>query len=362
MEQSSKKTTVNDSPVEKSPISPSASRYDLPNHESLKHAKQALDEIQTLDLNANPINFALFFEKNSKVDPAFAKEVEQALKFKAYNDDAAFKLFTELWTRMVQILIPTEALEEKLNIILKDVDTWLIQTESHQKAIDDNLEQAIQITQDDTLKRILGTLDHEVCALETNTKKLKDNIEASRQEINSLKDELIRANTIATTDELTNIPNRRGYRNMLKNAIEHANQKSQTFAFLLLDIDHFKQVNDTYGHLVGDGVLRYIAKILYRETKGRDYIARIGGEEFVVLLPDTCYSDAIKIANNIRQKIENKPLKVKGHPAPLHLTISIGVAMYQLGEEEDTLFERADKALYLAKEQGRNRVKGEADL
>jgi len=350
------------SPVEKQRLSPASTRYNLPNHEALKLAQQALTKIQALDLNANPIHFALFFEKLAKVDPSFAKEVEQALKFRAYNEESAFKLFTELWTRMVQTLIPTEALEAKLNTILQDVDTWLDQTHHYQKNIDSSLEQAFQIAEDEKLKQVLGALDHEVEALEADTQKLKKNIETSRSEIQVLKDELVKANTIANTDELTNIPNRRGYRSMLKNAIEHANQQGQSFAFLVLDIDHFKNVNDTYGHLVGDGVLRYVAKMLYRETKGRDYIARIGGEEFIILLPNTNYASALKVANTIRQKIENKPLKVKGHKKPLNLTVSIGIAMYQLGEEEDSLFERADKALYLAKEQGRNQVKGEADL
>lgn len=350
------------SPVEKQPISPASTRYNLPNHEALKLAQQALTEIQALDLNANPIHFTLFFEKLAKVDSAFAKEVEQALKFRAYNDEAAFKLFTELWARMVQTLIPTETIEDKINTILQDVDTWLDQTHQHQNNIDNSLEQAYQIAKNGQLKQVLSVLDHEVEALEADTQKLKKNIETSRGEIQALKDELIRANTIANTDELTNIPNRRGYRNMLKNAIENANQQGQSFAFLILDIDHFKKVNDTYGHLVGDGVLRYVAKMLYRETKGRDYIARIGGEEFVIILPNTSYTAALKVANTIRQKIEKKPLKVKGSSQPLNLTVSIGVSMYQLGEEDVSLFERADKALYLAKKQGRNLVKGEADL
>ncbi len=347
--------------VQKQPL-PSHKRYPLPNHEALKIAQAALDEIQALDLNANPIHFALFFEKLSKVDPAFAKEVEQALKFKAYNDDAAFKLFSELWTRMVQSMLPTEALENQLNKILQDVDTWFKQASGHQEKINTSIQFAHQITDNEKMHQVLDTLDNEVCALESDTQHLKHNIETSREEIQILKKEIVKANTIASTDDLTNIPNRRGYRTMLKNAMEHANENGQTFAFLLLDIDYFKKVNDTYGHLVGDGVLRYVAKILYRETKGRDYIARIGGEEFVILLPSTTYSAAIQVANSIRKKIENKPLKVKGSDKPLLLTVSVGIAMYQLGETEESLFERADKALYLAKESGRNQVKGEADL
>ena len=348
--------------IEKPPITSPENRYHLANYETLKVAQQALAEIQELDLNANPIHYTLFFEKIAQIDPNFSKEIKDAIEQHLYNDEVAFKLFTELWLTLIKKILPTQTIEGQLNTILQDVDLWFGRVEQHQQKIDQSLEKTRQHPLDPHLAETLEEIEQGVSALEAETHQLKQNIENSRDEIQTLKSELIKANTLASTDELTNIPNRRGYRRMMENAIEYANQQGHTFALLLLDIDHFKQINDTYGHLVGDGVIRYLAKVLYRETKGRDYIARIGGEEFIVILPNTSYSAALKVANTIRQKIEQSALKVRNQNHRLRLTVSIGVAIYQLGEPEETLFERADKALYLAKKQGRNRVKGEADL
>ncbi|GAB6034960.1 GGDEF domain-containing protein [Galenea microaerophila] len=350
------------SAIEKQPITSPVSRYHLANYETLKIAQQTLAEIQELDLNANPIHYTLFFEKIAQIDPNFSKEIENAIEQHLYNDEIAFKLFTELWLKLIKKLLPTQTIEGQLNTILQDIDLWFEHVEQHQQKIDRSLEKTRQHPLDPHLAKQLAIIEQGVSAIKAETRQLQQNIENSRDKIQSLKNELINANTLASTDELTNIPNLRGYRRMIENAIEYANQQGQTFALLLIDIDHFKQINDTYGHRVGDGVLRYLAKVLYRETKGRDYIARIGGEEFIVILPNTGYSAALKVANTIRKKIEQSALKVISQNQRLRLTVSIGIAIYRMGETEETLFERVDKALYLAKKDGRNRVKGETDL
>jgi diguanylate cyclase len=125
-----------------------------------------------------------------------------------------------------------------------------------------------------------------------------------------------------------------------------------------LDLDHFKNVNDDYGHLVGDSALRYISKLLKEEIKGHDEVARFGGEEFVIILSNITYDNSMKFAENLRATIEKKSLRIKDNTKPLRLTTSIGVAIYQIGESSDELFQRADKALYLAKTK-RNCVRGE---
>ncbi|MCF6253453.1 MAG: diguanylate cyclase, partial [Thiomicrorhabdus sp.] len=187
-------------------------------------------------------------------------------------------------------------------------------------------------------------------------------IEKQKDEIKRLKEELKKANFFAKTDELTNIPNRRGFNENIEEVIQLSLQSQQPFALVILDLDLFKKVNDTFGHIVGDSALRYVSKLLKEETKGRDCIARIGGEEFSIILPDISYENAIRVADNIRKKIASKTLSVKGQTKPLRLTLSSGVAIYRKGEEIETLFQRADEALYLAKNNGRNQVCGEQDL
>ncbi|AHF00859.1 deoxyguanosine kinase [Thiomicrospira aerophila AL3] len=179
--------------------------------------------------------------------------------------------------------------------------------------------------------------------------------------MDKLREDLKNAHKLAKTDSLTGIPNRHSLDEMIAEHIELAKTKAETFCMLVIDLDHFKNVNDKYGHLVGDTTLRYIAKLLDAETKGHDRIARYGGEEFIILLNKITYDNALRFAENIRNSIARKSLHIRGHKDPLHMTVSIGVAMYQIGETQDQLFQRADKALYAAKAK-RNTVRGEHQL
>jgi diguanylate cyclase len=125
----------------------------------------------------------------------------------------------------------------------------------------------------------------------------------------------------------------------------------------MIDIDHFKQVNDTHGHLVGDKVIRFIATQLSKNVKGRDIVARIGGEEFAILLPSTQLENARILAESIRTKIEKSQLKRVDNSKSLgSITISIGATCYIRGETTNEFYHRADKALYRSKHAGRNKV------
>jgi len=131
----------------------------------------------------------------------------------------------------------------------------------------------------------------------------------------------------------------------------------KTFAALMIDLDHFKSVNDTYGHHVGDETLRQVAGVLRDNVQGRDAAVRYGGEEFSVVLLDISPEDARAKAETIRQAIASRPVPVPG--GEVRITASIGVAVYPLdGETPDAVYKTADHRLYLAKENGRDRVVG----
>lgn len=163
--------------------------------------------------------------------------------------------------------------------------------------------------------------------------------------------DITRLNELATQDALTAVANRFQFDKALSHSISVAQRYERGLSILLLDIDYFKAVNDTYGHLVGDAVLKKLTQILLQGTRKSDIVARWGGEEFVILLPDTEFTSAIKLAEILRLKVAECDF------APVErVTCSIGVSRWNEGDSPDQLLKRVDKKLYAAKEGGRNRV------
>jgi diguanylate cyclase (GGDEF)-like protein len=156
----------------------------------------------------------------------------------------------------------------------------------------------------------------------------------------------------ALTDELTKLPNRRALAQRFLQEMQRARRHKNAIAFLMIDLDHFKQVNDTYGHLNGDAVLHELAQILAGSARESDVCARYGGEEFALILHETTESGAKILAERIRAKVAAATF-----PGGLKLTISIGVAATDDSALFTQLMDRADQALYAAKQGGRNQVK-----
>lgn len=162
---------------------------------------------------------------------------------------------------------------------------------------------------------------------------------------------------LAIIDELTGVYNRREFNLQLKNELERSQRYSHCFTLLLLDIDHFKKLNDTYGHQVGDEALRIIAALLKQEFRDLDRVARYGGEEFVVILPETSSSIAYAVAERIRQVIAAYPLPIDNKEQTINVTVSGGLATFPKdGESEEALIHNADQALYAAKRSSRNKI------
>ena len=159
---------------------------------------------------------------------------------------------------------------------------------------------------------------------------------------------------LATTDALTELPNRRGFNILAGQALQEAKRSQSPLHALLIDLDHFKQLNDTYGHLAGDEVLRRFARQLRSSMRQADIICRWGGEEFILLLKDTDSSTAQQLAEKIRAQTEQSRYPFAG--VNLQVTTSLGLTAMRADDSLDSLLGRADKALYRAKESGRNRL------
>ena len=161
----------------------------------------------------------------------------------------------------------------------------------------------------------------------------------------------------ATTDGLTGLRNRRAFDDGMKHEVDRIERKqAERVSLVVADIDHFKKVNDTYGHEAGDAVLKAVARVFHETARDTDLCARFGGEELAVLLPGTPTEGALELAERLRRAIEERPVRFGGKE--IAVTASFGVATYpDSARSRDSFFPSADKALYEAKRDGRNRVK-----
>lgn len=177
------------------------------------------------------------------------------------------------------------------------------------------------------------------------------------QDTTELTNSLVKLNYYASTDSLTGVYNRRYFSKQAEDKIIYARECRLPLSFMILDLDNFKKINDTYGHLVGDEVVIHVSKILQNNMQKTYLLGRYGGEEFIILLPETKIEEAVEVAEQLRIKIEQS--EVSFHDQTIKVTASFGVSGVDLVQEEDlnTFLKYADKALYTAKESGRNRVK-----
>ena len=211
------------------------------------------------------------------------------------------------------------------------------------------------------IQALLADLVAETGQVVARNRELEQSLASSSQEIDDLRRNLQEARQEAVTDALTGIANRKFFDSRLQAERERALKEQAPLCLLLLDIDHFKRFNDTFGHQIGDEVLKVVALTLKSCVKGRDLPARYGGEEFAVILPDTALEDALVVAEQIRRTLASKRLQNKRSGRSYGtITLSIGAAALRPGEAPGDLIRRADAALYQAKRAGRNRVVAEA--
>ncbi len=189
-------------------------------------------------------------------------------------------------------------------------------------------------------------------ANEDYEKKLRD---AERQ-VEALRVALDELRELVSRDSLTNVFSRRHFDETLPQQLRKSANSNKSISLIMADIDHFKEVNDKFGHPIGDEVLRKFADLLIANTKGSDSVARYGGEEFVIILPETPGVAAASLADQIRKKLEAKKWVVKGGSSIGTVTASFGVAEFDFEESADDLVLRADAKLYASKAAGRNKV------
>jgi diguanylate cyclase len=296
-----------------------------------------LDDLATLMLaitDSGQHEFEAYLQQLNERLEAFQSNLQAASEGHADNSSAARAMDTQIREQVdgLQTSVQEAADLDDLKQVLENHLEGLIGTmDQHQKQRD---------AREQEVATRLKSLSERVAHMEQEAQGFREHLEVQRQK--------------ALIDPLTGLPNRAAWSERLEHEIKQWQQHGNTLSLAMLDLDHFKRINDNYGHLAGDKVLKIIATVLRKRLRGSDFIARFGGEEFVLLMPATPPAVGAKLLETLRAAIEACPFHFKGERVTI--TLSMGLATFRAGEHSDLVLKRADQALYRAKNAGRNRV------
>lgn len=248
-------------------------------------------------------------------------------------------------------------MDSELAVILRFMRTYVDANDSYSKSLAQAHRNLHSLAKPDQVRAMVKFLIAENEKMQRNSTDLQRNLEQSTSQIEKLRWNLAEAQELGLRDPLTALSNRRCFDVNLAKEIEEAHTHSTAMCLVMGDIDRFKGFNDTFGHQIGDEILKMFAKLLSSNVKGRDTVARFGGEEFAIILPETKLADAEHLTESIRSQLESKELAVNNSGEPIgQITASFGIAQLGEGDDAATLVQRADARLYEAKCAGRNRI------
>ena len=329
---------------------------------TIRLGERALGYLKKFQTPAIPRNYELFYayatDLYDDLRAAIAELIAAGAGISSAQAERLHNKFLSPNQLGRKIDVVGKQLTDEINQVLENLESGCDSTDALEEELTLTRNNLANNSKPQDLEKTVRLLLTCTTRMAAETGRMKGQLKDSQLQIEELRHhlEFVRAETFR--DLMTGIANRDCFDWTLDSAVALAQEKKQPLCLLKCDVDHFKQFNDTFGHQIGDAVLRLVAQTISASIKGRDLVARYGGEEFAVILTNTPLEAALIVADQIREAVISKELVRKSSGQRLgHVTISIGVAQLRDGEREEALIERADKCLYAAKDAGRNCVK-----
>jgi diguanylate cyclase len=338
--------------------------YSESNEKAAELLRLVLAQMAQFKVAPTPINYTLWYEYVSGTNEPLKRQMEQLLSDgKPLTPEVCEALYRQHifdGERLAnkKIFHEVQTIIEEVSAYVKEAGGGVAQQGGKLQALAGRLEVENDLAVVRKLVDFLVSATREVLGTSTS---LETKLSETTREVNALREKMARLKTQALTDALTGLVNRWGLEKLLCREMAGAKRDQTDLCLVIADIDHFKMVNDTYGHLVGDNVIKMLAATLIDFYKNRDMVIRYGGEEFLVVLPDCALDAAVGQSEKLRGFLETMKWKRKGSGNTLgKITLSFGVARYRYDESMEDFIHRADEALYRSKKNGRNRVTSEA--
>ncbi len=324
-------------------------------------ARAAIDGMEQHRVWPTPLNFELWLHYIGNPDGELGRAIGQLLKD---GDPLTEAVAEELAAQYLPKARLTEEIRDagdKLNQQLENISAAIKvaqkSTDAYGKALAGANEELKADVPAADVTRLVQTLATATRKVQRENASLEKRLNASTNEVGRLREHLEQVRREAMTDALTTLANRKALDDGLARACTAADASGKPMALAVVDIDHFKRFNDTWGHQTGDQVIRYVASVMARVGAAPRLAARYGGEEFAVLFPNEMLDDVARELDQVRTEIGSRSLKRRSTNEDLGaVTVSIGVAQYQAGEGPAGLIDRADAALYASKRGGRDRL------